>query len=89
MKILIIRKMLIPIVAAGQYDFLRPLILLKEMLVASVAVVGTIYLIKNIVDFFGALNAKDNSGMWDAGMRVLGSLAIAGIGWILTFLGIE
>ncbi|MCM1494725.1 MAG: hypothetical protein NC089_02900 [Bacteroides sp.] len=89
MKILIIRKILMPVIATGQYAFLQPLILLKDLLIASVAVVGTIYLIKNIVDFFGALNAKDNSGMWDAGQRVLGSLAIASIGWILTFLGIE
>ena len=89
MKILIIRKMLIPIVAASEYPFLKPLILIKEMFVSSVAVVGTIWLVKNVTEFFASMNAKDTSGMWDAGQRVLGSLAIASIGWILTFLGIE
>lgn len=89
MKILIMKKVLMPIVAAGQYSFLQPLVLLKELMIASLTSLGAILLIKNAVDFFAAFNAKDNSGMWDAGLRMLGSLAIAGLGLLLKFLGIE
>lgn len=89
MKILMIGKVLVAVAAASEYPFLRPLVLLKNMIVTSVALVGTIWVVKNLTEFFASMNAKDNSGMWDAGQRVLGSLAIAAIGWILTFLGIE
>lgn len=89
MKILIIRKMLMPLIAAGQYAFLQPLVLLKELMIASITSLGVLLVIKNAVDFFASFNAKDNSGMWDAGFRMLGSLAIAGLGVLLNFLGIE
>lgn len=89
MRILMICRMLAEIDTESEYPFLQPLVLLKELMIASITSVGVILLIKNAVDFFAALNAKDNSGMWDAGLRMLGSLAIAGLGMLLKFLGIE
>lgn len=76
------------ILTAGNTDFLNPLRVLINLLLSAVALVGVIIIIKNISEFATAWKAGDESGTSSALKGLIGGLLMAGIGALLTFLGI-
>lgn len=50
---------------------------------------GVIILIRNGIDFFGALPERDTQTMKQAGLGMLGGFCTASLGAVLTYLGIK
>lgn len=76
------------ILTAGNTDFLNPLRLLINLLLSAVTLVGIVIIIKNISEFSTAWKSNDESGTSSAIKGFIGGLLMAGIGGLLTFLGI-
>ena len=76
-----------PVVLA-ETDFLNPLRNLITLLLSAVTLVGIVIIIKNIAEFSTAWKSNDESGTSSAIKGFVGGLLMAGIGGLLTFLGI-
>ena len=66
---------------------LQPLDLLKTLVLAIVAGVGVVYLVKNAMEFFVAWQQTDQHTMSTALKGMVGGFALAGISGIIAFLG--
>ncbi|MBO5239450.1 MAG: hypothetical protein J6B50_11860 [Lachnospiraceae bacterium] len=76
------------ILTAGNTDFLNPLRVLINLLLSAVALVGIIMIIKNLSELLTAWKSNDESGTSSAAKGLIGGILMAGIGGLLTFLGI-
>ncbi len=61
---------------------------LKVLLLGAVSLVGVIFTIMAISDLSTAIGDRDTASMKQAGMKLAGSLLMAGAGSVLTFLGV-
>ena len=64
-----------------------PLNNLKTLLIAIVAAVGVIILVKNVMEFAQAYQAQDSSTMHSALKGIVAGIIMAGISAVITFLG--
>lgn len=79
----------VPIILdAAVPDFLQPLRMLVSVVLAGVTIWGVLNIVKNISEFSTALQSQDSTGMSSAVKGIIGGLMMAGIGGLLTFLGI-
>ncbi len=69
-------------------DFLQPLTMLVNVILAAVTIWGVVVIIKNVSEFSTAFQSQDSAGMSSAIKGFIGGLLMAGIGALLTFLGI-
>ncbi len=76
------------VVVAATPDFLQPLKLLVSVLLSAVSIWGVVVIIKNVSEFSTAFQSQDSAGMSSAIKGFVGGLLMAGIGALLTFLGI-
>lgn len=61
---------------------------LKVLLLSAVTLVGVIFTIMAISDLSTAIGDRDTASMKQAGMKLAGSMLMAGAGSVLTFLGV-
>ncbi len=76
------------IVVAATPDFLQPLKLLVSVILSAVSIWGVVLIVKNLSELFTAWQSQDSTGMSSAFKGVIGGLALAAMGTLLTFLGI-
>lgn len=74
--------------AAGTDAVTRPLTNLKTLVLAIIAAVGVIILAKNVMEFAQAYQQADSSSMNSAIKGIVAGLIMAGIGSVMSFLGI-
>ena len=69
-------------------DVLRPLILIKSLITGAVSIVGYILCVKNLMEAFAAYQQNDQHTFTTALKGFIGSLLMAAISTVLTFLGL-
>ena len=75
--------------AAGTDAVTRPLNNLKTLVLAIIAAVGVIILAKNIMEFAQAYQQADSSSMNSAIKGIVAGLIMAGVGSVMSFIGIS
>lgn len=70
-------------------DILAPAKNLVTLLEAGVAIWGAVVIIKNVSELSAALKNQDDSGLNSAIKGLIGGILMAGIGAVLTFLGVN
>ena len=69
-------------------DVLRPLILIKSLITGAVSIVGYILCVKNLMEAFASYQQNDQHTFTTALKGFIGSLLMALISTVLTFLGL-
>lgn len=69
-------------------EVLRPLILIKSLITGAVSIVGYILCVKNLMEAFTAYQQNDQHTFTTALKGFIGSLLMAAISTVLTFLGL-
>lgn len=69
-------------------DVLSPLILIKSLITGAVSIVGYILCVKNLMEAFAAYQQNDQHTFTTALKGFIGSLLMAAISTVLTFLGL-
>lgn len=69
-------------------DVLKPLILIKSLITGAVSIVGYILCVKNLMEAFTAYQQNDQHTFATALKGFIGSLLMAAISTVLTFLGL-
>lgn len=69
-------------------EFLQPLRALVTLLLSGVSIWGIVIIVKNVSAISTALKDSDDNGLSSGIKGLIGGLMLAGIGGVLTFLGI-
>lgn len=69
-------------------DVLKPLIMIKSLITGAVSIVGYILCVKNLMEAFTAYQQNDQHTFATALKGFIGSLLMAAISTVLTFLGL-
>ena len=79
-----------PVLAAGDTSqILTPLNNLKTLVTAAVGVIGVIVVLKNVMELSSAIQNQESAGIMSALKGLFGGVMMAGVGAVLTFLGIS
>ena len=74
---------------AGSPDPTTTLTNVKNLFMGVLAIVGVIVVGKNVFDFASAMQERDSQGMKQAGLGIGGGVLMAGIGAVMTFIGLS
>ena len=77
------------VLASGVASVTQPLTNLKTLVISIIGAVGVIILAKNVMEFAQAYQQQDSSSMNSAIKGIVAGLIMAGISYVLTFLGIS
>lgn len=79
-----------PVLAAGDTSqILTPMNNLKTLVTAAVGVIGVIVVLKNVMELSSAIQNQESAGIMSALKGLFGGVLMAGVGTVLTFLGIS